>query len=115
MEIELTGRNAVVTGIAHEGSNSLHIVATGLGGSLGTVQNVISNLFSTNVATISFWFLPSTNGSGINFLRRYATARVGVGVEARMRELLFEAYLREKLSPAGKPEAAAPASKPAAR
>src|SRR5919198_845447 len=32
--------------------------------------------------------------SGINFLRRYATARVGVGVEARMRELLYAAYLR---------------------
>jgi ABC-type multidrug transport system fused ATPase/permease subunit len=31
---------------------------------------------------------------GVNFLRRYATARVGVGVEARMRELLYEAYLR---------------------
>src|SRR3954451_11098371 len=30
----------------------------------------------------------------VNFLRRYATARVGVGVEARMRELLYEAYLR---------------------
>ena len=27
--------------------------------------------------------------SGVNFLRRYATARVGVGVEARMRELLY--------------------------
>ena len=27
-------------------------------------------------------------------MRRYATARVGVGVEARMRELLYEAYLR---------------------
>ncbi len=32
--------------------------------------------------------------SGVNFLRRYATARVGVGVEARMRELLYAAYLR---------------------
>src|SRR4051795_10381330 len=32
--------------------------------------------------------------AGINFLRRYATARVGVGVEARMRELLYAAYLR---------------------
>jgi ABC-type multidrug transport system fused ATPase/permease subunit len=30
----------------------------------------------------------------VNFLRRYATARVGVGVEARMRELLYAAYLR---------------------
>jgi ABC-type multidrug transport system fused ATPase/permease subunit len=32
--------------------------------------------------------------SGINFLRRYATARVGVGVEARLRELLYADYLR---------------------
>jgi ABC-type multidrug transport system fused ATPase/permease subunit len=32
--------------------------------------------------------------SGVNFLRRYATARVGVAVEARMRELLYAAYLR---------------------
>ena len=31
---------------------------------------------------------------GINFTRRYATARVGVRVEARMRELLYGAYLR---------------------
>ncbi|MEA2281581.1 MAG: ATP-binding cassette, subfamily multidrug efflux pump [Solirubrobacteraceae bacterium] len=30
----------------------------------------------------------------VNFERRYATARVGVRVEARMRELLFRAYLR---------------------
>jgi ABC-type multidrug transport system fused ATPase/permease subunit len=31
---------------------------------------------------------------GINFTRRYATARVGVRIEARMRELLYRAYLR---------------------
>src|SRR6266404_4269269 len=30
----------------------------------------------------------------INFSRRYATARVGIRVEARMRELLYNAYLR---------------------
>jgi ABC-type multidrug transport system fused ATPase/permease subunit len=30
---------------------------------------------------------------GINFTRRYATARIGVRVEARMRELLYRAYL----------------------
>ncbi len=30
---------------------------------------------------------------GINFTRRYATARVGVRIEARMRELLYQAYL----------------------
>jgi ABC-type multidrug transport system fused ATPase/permease subunit len=32
--------------------------------------------------------------STINFLRRYATARVGVGVEASMRARLYDAYLR---------------------
>jgi ABC-type multidrug transport system fused ATPase/permease subunit len=32
--------------------------------------------------------------AGVNFLRRYATARVGVGVEARMRQLLYASYLR---------------------
>ncbi|MFZ1995366.1 MAG: ABC transporter ATP-binding protein [Solirubrobacteraceae bacterium] len=31
---------------------------------------------------------------GVNFLRRYATSRVGVRVEARLRELLYGAYLR---------------------
>jgi ABC-type multidrug transport system fused ATPase/permease subunit len=31
---------------------------------------------------------------GVNFTRRYATARVGVRIEARMRELLYHAYLR---------------------
>ena len=30
----------------------------------------------------------------INFNRRYATARIGVRIEARMRELLYHAYLR---------------------
>ncbi len=30
---------------------------------------------------------------GINFTRRYATARTGIRVEARMRELLYKAYL----------------------
>src|SRR6184192_3842464 len=30
----------------------------------------------------------------INFTRRYATARVGIRIEARMRELLYGAYLR---------------------
>ncbi|HEX7625624.1 MAG TPA: ABC transporter ATP-binding protein [Gaiellaceae bacterium] len=31
---------------------------------------------------------------GVNYLRRYATARTGIRVEARMRELLYQAYLR---------------------
>src|SRR5690242_6669976 len=30
----------------------------------------------------------------INFCRRYATARIGIRIEARMRELLYTAYLR---------------------
>ena len=32
--------------------------------------------------------------AGVNFLRRYATSRVGVHIEARLRELLYNAYLR---------------------
>jgi ABC-type multidrug transport system fused ATPase/permease subunit len=32
--------------------------------------------------------------AGVNFLRRYATTRVGINVEARLRELLYEVYLR---------------------
>jgi ABC-type multidrug transport system fused ATPase/permease subunit len=31
---------------------------------------------------------------GVNFLRRYATSRVGVEIEARLRELMYGAYLR---------------------
>jgi ABC-type multidrug transport system fused ATPase/permease subunit len=31
---------------------------------------------------------------GLNFTRRYATARTGIRVEWRMRELLYQAYLR---------------------
>jgi ABC-type multidrug transport system fused ATPase/permease subunit len=31
---------------------------------------------------------------GVNFLRRYATSRVGVAIETRLRELLYSAYLR---------------------
>jgi len=30
----------------------------------------------------------------VNFMRRYATARIGIRIEARMRELLYRAYLR---------------------
>jgi ATP-binding cassette subfamily B protein len=31
---------------------------------------------------------------GVNFFRRYATARVGIAVEARLRGMMYEAYLR---------------------
>jgi ABC-type multidrug transport system fused ATPase/permease subunit len=31
---------------------------------------------------------------GVNFTRRYATARIGIAVEARLRSLLYAAYLR---------------------
>ncbi len=31
---------------------------------------------------------------GINFTRRYATARIGITVEARLRSMLYDAYLR---------------------
>ncbi len=31
---------------------------------------------------------------GVNFTRRYATARIGIAVEARLRSMLYDAYLR---------------------
>ena len=31
---------------------------------------------------------------GVNFTRRFATARIGIAVEARLRELLYDAYVR---------------------
>src|SRR5258707_508615 len=31
---------------------------------------------------------------GVNFTRRYATARVGIAVEARLRGMMYDAYLR---------------------
>ena len=31
---------------------------------------------------------------GVNFTRRYATARIGIAVEARLRGMLYDAYLR---------------------
>ena len=31
---------------------------------------------------------------GINFTRRYATARVGIAIEARLRGMMYDAYLR---------------------
>src|SRR5579871_4380517 len=31
---------------------------------------------------------------GVNFSRRYATGRIGLRIEARMREMLYQAYLR---------------------
>jgi ABC-type multidrug transport system fused ATPase/permease subunit len=37
------------------------------------------------VAVLQFWF---------NFTRRFATARIGVSVEARLRGMLYDAYLR---------------------
>ena len=37
------------------------------------------------IAALRFW---------VNFTRRYATARIGIAVEARLRSLLYDAYLR---------------------
>ena len=37
------------------------------------------------VAALRFW---------VNFCRRYATSRIGIAVEARLRSMLYEAYLR---------------------
>ena len=53
----------------------------------GTHRNRLVPLLAAIVAVAVVRF-------GVNFTRRFATARVGIAVEARLRGLLYDAYLR---------------------
>jgi hypothetical protein len=74
-EDNLTGWNlqgnhtnsTLVEGISYGGTHSLHLVATAPGGSLGALAQPMTGLVTTNTYTISFWYLPSTNGTGLRF------------------------------------------------
>ena len=66
------------------------------------IRHAIDNSIApkpTAIATALWPYLVAVVALGvlrfaINFTRRYATARTGIRVEARMRELLYQAYLR---------------------
>ena len=53
--------------MAYGGSYSLHLVASGAGSASSQAQAAVPVLPSASPCTLSFWFLPSTNGSGVNF------------------------------------------------
>ncbi len=53
----------------------------------GTDQSLLVPYLAAIVAVAALRF-------GVNFTRRFATARVGIAVEARLRSLLYDAYLR---------------------
>jgi Lamin Tail Domain/Carbohydrate binding domain/CotH kinase protein len=59
--------SVVATGIAQSGSNSLHIIGSGVGGPGGNATQGGLSLSNAGTYTLSFWVLPSANGTGLNF------------------------------------------------
>ncbi len=54
------------TSVSHSGSGSLHVIASGAGTVPGaTIRQVISGFTSNMTASLSFWYLPSANGSNL--------------------------------------------------
>jgi ATP-binding cassette, subfamily B, bacterial len=79
---------------------SLALVFTGLSLAIPVLtQRVVDDAIAGEHDERLWPYLLAMLGVGIarfvvNFFRRYATARVGIAVEARLRDMLFEAYLR---------------------
>ena len=53
------------TTVAHSGTGSLRVIGTGAGGPTASVKQTIALLPATMPCTLSFWYLPSVNGSSI--------------------------------------------------
>ncbi|MEY2407836.1 MAG: hypothetical protein QOF48_506, partial [Verrucomicrobiota bacterium] len=51
--------------VAHSGSNSLHVIATGVGGASSAIRQILPGFVTNTVCTLSFWFLPATNGTAL--------------------------------------------------
>jgi hypothetical protein len=67
------GTSALSTAIKHSGNSSLHVVATGAGNPNtggGAVRQVIPGFLTSMQATISFWFIPTTNGTLVTLRTR---------------------------------------------
>ena len=60
------GGSLVSSAAAFEGDYSLRISSTSIGTAGNLVGQSISGIISNRTYTFSFWFLPSTNGSGLN-------------------------------------------------
>jgi len=60
------GGSSVSSAVKHSGSGSLHIVSTSAGSSLGSsIWQDTGPLVTNATYTLSYWYLPSTNGSGL--------------------------------------------------
>lgn len=60
--------SAVSFEISRSGSASFHVVANGVGGASSSIRQQLPTLSSNTVCTLSYWYLPSANGS--NFTMR---------------------------------------------
>ena len=58
--------SSVSSDVAFEGGHSLRLAATGAGSASHLLAQSVSGIVSNRTYTLSFWFLPSTNGSGVN-------------------------------------------------
>src|SRR6185369_2163727 len=60
--------SSLSTTVHHSGNASMHVVATGIGSiNLSAVGQILANVASNTTYTLSFWYLPTTNGTGFNF------------------------------------------------
>jgi hypothetical protein len=59
--------SSVTSEEAYEGTYSLRLTATGPGTTGNLVSQYVAGLDAATTYTISFWYQPSTNGSGLNF------------------------------------------------
>ncbi|MFL5928450.1 MAG: ABC transporter ATP-binding protein [Gaiellaceae bacterium] len=100
-----------VKGLAHLWREQWRLVTVGLVCALGTTvlslaipivikRAIDDSIAPTNGHRAALWpyllvvLALALVRFGVNFTRRYATSRTGIRVEARMRELLYQAYLR---------------------
>src|SRR3954469_8404955 len=100
-----------VKGLAHLWREQWRLVSVGLVCALGTTvlslaipivikRAIDDSIAPTNGHRAALWpyllvvLVLALIRFAVNFTRRYATSRTGIRVEARMRELLYQAYLR---------------------
>ena len=63
----LATNSAVAEGVAHSGSNSLHLVVTNGSQLLTTFYEDLASLQTNTIYTVSFWWLPGTKGTNLTF------------------------------------------------
>ena len=81
--------------VAHRGSSSLRIIATAAGSLSAAVVQAISGISSNGPYTLSFWYLPTTNASGLNFRITLAYRSLN---PIDVRQLLFTPGARNALA-----------------